>query len=129
MNSDTGTRIDKWLWAARFFKTRGLAKAAIEGGHVHINGARAKPARNVHTGDTLDLTIGERKITLVVAGLSDTRGPAPVAQLLYAETPESLARADAARAERRLGAPARTGGRPTKRDRRAIHRFNEGADR
>ncbi|KAA3653403.1 MAG: RNA-binding S4 domain-containing protein [Proteobacteria bacterium] len=129
MNDDAETRIDKWLWAARFFKTRGLAKTAIDGGHVHINGTRAKPARCVHPGDTLDLTIGERKITLVVAGLSNTRGPAPVAQQLYAETPESLARAEAARAERRLGQPVRTGGRPTKRDRRAIHRFNEGADR
>ncbi|MBT0960946.1 RNA-binding S4 domain-containing protein [Denitromonas iodatirespirans] len=127
MSAD-GERIDKWLWAARFYKTRSLAKAAVDGGHVHVNGTRVKPARMLHPGDTLEITLGTRKVTLTVAGLSERRDPAPVAQLLYAETPESLARAEAERAQRLAQGPARQGGRPTKRDRRLIHRFNESGD-
>ncbi len=127
MTSDTGPRIDKWLWAARFFKTRGLAKTAIDGGHVHLNGVRAKPARTLRCGDLLDITVATRKLTVVVEALSETRGPASIAQQLYAETPESIARGEAIRAQRAAQSEPRQGGRPTKRDRRAIHRFNEDA--
>lgn len=128
MSAEAAERIDKWLWAARFFKTRGLAKTAVDGGHVHVNGCRVKPARLLHPGDTVDITLGMRKVTLTVLALSERRGPAPVAQQLYAETQESLARAETERLERRAQGPVRQGGRPTKRDRRLIHRFNESGD-
>ncbi|HPR07499.1 MAG TPA: RNA-binding S4 domain-containing protein [Denitromonas sp.] len=127
MSTETGPRIDKWLWAARFFKTRGLAKTAIDGGHIHLNGVRAKPARTLRCGDLLDITVGTRRISVVVEALSESRGSATVAQQLYTETPESIAHADAMRAQRAAQAEPRQGGRPTKRDRRAIHRFNEDA--
>jgi ribosome-associated heat shock protein Hsp15 len=127
VSTETGPRIDKWLWAARFFKTRGLAKTAIDGGHIHLNGVRAKPARTLRCGDLLDITVGTRRISVVVEALSESRGSATVAQQLYTETPESIARADAMRAQRAAQTEPRQGGRPTKRDRRAIHRFNEDA--
>src|SRR5690349_13592162 len=88
-------RIDKWLWAARLFKTRALAATAVDGGKVHLNGARTKPAKHVKVGDTLDVQRGDDELTLRVLGLSTRRGSAPVATLLYEETPES----QAARAE------------------------------
>ena len=84
-------RIDKWLWAARFYKTRALATEAVLGGHVHLNGARVKPAKEVRTGDTLVIRIGTIEWAVVVAGLAEKRGPASVARTLYDETPESLA--------------------------------------
>ena len=117
-------RIDKWLWAARLFKTRALAAAAVEGGKVHLNGARTKPAKHVRIGDTLAVQRGEDQRTLHVLALSTRRGPASVAATLYAETPESqTARAERA-ARRALDALApRPGARPTKRDRRAIDRL------
>lgn len=122
---DDDVRIDKWLWAARFFKTRGLAADAIDGGKVEVNGARAKRARVVRVGDRVRLRIGPYEHQIVVRSVSDRRGPAPEAALLYEETSESrIARerqAEQMRADRDVFAPAR--GRPTKRDRRQITRL------
>lgn len=118
-------RLDTWLWAARFFKTRTLAQTAIEGGKVHVNGHAAKPARLVRPGDQLDLTLGEARWHIVIEALNAQRRPAPEARTLYRETPESAARREAEQEARRLapspGSDAR--GRPTKRDRRQITRF------
>ncbi len=118
-------RIDKWLWAARFYKTRGLAARAIEGGHVKLAGERVKPSKEVKVGDCLRIHAGEQDWEVHVLEISDRRGPATVARLLYAETEASLAQRLARLEERRLHAsPAPTQkGRPTKRDRRLIHRF------
>lgn len=118
-------RLDKWLWAARFFKTRSLASQAIENGRVRLNGDRAKPAREIRAGDRLQLHIGEFDWTLTVLGLSMQRGPAPTAQLLYEEDPASHARRQQQVRDRKLAASpeAAIKGRPTKRDRRQIHRF------
>ena len=124
----TSLRIDKWLWAARFFKTRSLATEAIHAGHIKLNGNTVKPARELRLGDTLDLAIGDEKWTVEVLGLNDLRRPASEAQQLYAETPESHDRRAAAKEARRL-APAPGSdlrGRPTKKDRRQIRGFNEG---
>lgn len=122
-------RIDKWLWAARFFKTRGLAVRAIEGGKVRLNQQRVKPAKDLKPGDELVIQIGELEWTLNVVELSERRGPAPVASRLYAETAPSHERRMAAVEARRLqGAPPRhERGRPTKKDRRMIRRFTEEA--
>lgn len=121
-------RIDKWLWAARFFKTRGLAQLAIEQGRVKIDGARVKVARAVHVGDRVEIEIGELKREIAVMGLATQRGPAPQAQALYQETAQSIADR-AARAESRRLAPepahAIEGGRPTKRSRRDIERLRD----
>lgn len=115
-------RIDKWLWAARFFKTRGAATDAVSGGRVHLNGARAKPAKEVKAGDTIDLRIDQLAWTVVVQGVADKRGPASVARTLYAETPDSVAAREQRSAELRLSRPlgADLGARPTKQDRRRI---------
>jgi ribosome-associated heat shock protein Hsp15 len=115
-------RIDKWLWAARFFKTRSLATEAVAGGKVHVNDTRAKPARELHVGDTVDMTIGGLRRTVVVRGLAGKRGPAPVAQALYVETAESIERREQQLAERKLSRPlgADLGARPTKLDRRRL---------
>ncbi|MEZ5099119.1 MAG: S4 domain-containing protein [Thermoleophilia bacterium] len=123
-----GVRIDKWLWAARFFKTRSLAQEAVEGGRVHLAGNRVKPSREVRVGDTLEVTIGDATLTVVVRGLSDRRGPAAVAQALYEETPESADRRARQREQRRLAAPlgADLGERPTKRDRRRLEALRKG---
>jgi ribosome-associated heat shock protein Hsp15 len=114
-------RIDRWLWAARLFKTRGLAHDAIVGGHVRVNGERVKPARDVRAEDVLEVRVGDVVRTVVVLGVAERRGPAKVAATLYQETAESLA-ARARRAEERRLEPAfgdyRIGGRPTKLDRR-----------
>ena len=114
-------RIDRWLWTARFFKTRALAHDAIAGGHVRVNGERVKPARDVRADDVLEVRVGEVVRTVVVLGIAQRRGPAKVAATLYQETAESLA-ARARRAEERRLEPAfgdyRIGGRPTKLDRR-----------
>ncbi len=120
-------RIDKWLWAARFFKTRGLAQTAIENGRVLLGDARIKPAHSVKVGDRLVVGAGERTFEIEVLGLSETRGPAPVAQALYRESESSVARR-AAEAERRrfVREPAAAiAGRPTKRDRRELGRVKE----
>jgi ribosome-associated heat shock protein Hsp15 len=115
-------RIDKWLWAARFFKTRSLASEAVVGGRVHVNGTRVKPAKDVRAGDTVELSIGELRWTVVVTGVAERRGPAKAAQALYEETAESVARRERLAAERRLARPlgAESGARPTKQDRRRL---------
>jgi ribosome-associated heat shock protein Hsp15 len=118
-------RLDKWLWAARFFKTRSLATQAIDHGQVKLNGDRIKPAREIRAGDRLVIHIGEFDWTLTVNALSMQRGPAPVAQTLYEEDPASQARRQQQVSERKLAVnpAAAIKGRPTKRDRRQIHRF------
>jgi ribosome-associated heat shock protein Hsp15 len=118
-------RLDKWLWAARFFKTRSLATQAIDHGQVKLNGERIKPAREVRPGDRLEIHIGDFDWTLTVNALSMQRGPAPVAQRLYEEDPASHARRQQQVSDRKLAASpaASIKGRPTKRDRRLIHRF------
>lgn len=118
-------RIDKWLWAARFFKTRSMATKAVSGGHVHVNGSRVKPARYVHMGDTMTIRRGHVEFEVVVLGLSDRRGPAAQARKLYEETDESVAQREKSAHERRLlkpfdKAPDR---KPDKRDRRKIRKF------
>jgi ribosome-associated heat shock protein Hsp15 len=115
-------RIDKWLWAARFFKTRSLAAQAVDSGKVHVNGERCKPARDIRVGDDLRVRTGEVEWQVVVRELSDRRGPASVAQTLYEETLESRARREEQAALRKLAKePAREiKGRPTKRDRRRL---------
>ena len=121
--SKAGVRLDKWLWAARFFKTRSLAAEEIARGRVLVNGQLAKASREVRPGDTLGLRQGVVARTVVVLGVSAVRGPAPVAQALYQETPESVAAREAAARDRRLTPePATTieHGRPTKRDRRQL---------
>jgi ribosome-associated heat shock protein Hsp15 len=119
------TRIDKWLWAARFFKTRTLATEAIARGHAQVDGKDVKPSRELKVGDTLDIWQAQIRKTIVVVGLSDQRGSAPVAQALYAETPESAAKRAADSEQRRLSPePAHSieHGRPTKRDRRELQK-------
>ncbi len=113
-------RLDVWLWAARFYKTRSLAADAVRGGHVDVGGEQAKAARDVRVGDVIEITGGPAKRTVVVRALADRRGPAPEAQLLYEETPESVERRAHERELRRLAPPpgADLAGRPTKRDRR-----------
>ena len=91
MSAMDAVRIDKWLWAARFYKTRSAATEAVLGGRVHVNGERVKPAKDVHVGDRLELTIGDTRRTVVVRGVAEKRGPASVAATLYEETPESIA--------------------------------------
>ena len=118
-------RLDKWLWAARFFKTRSLATQAIEHGRVKLNDEHAKPAREIKPGDRLEIQMTDASWMLVVRGLSVQRGPASVAQRLYEESPESVARRQQQAAERKQTAhpAAAVKGRPTKRARRQIHRF------
>ncbi len=125
MNEDTRVRLDKWLWAARFFKTRGLAAEDIGRGRVSVNGQVAKASRELKPGDLLQWRQGTVQRTVKVLALSLQRGPAPQAQALYAETPESIAAREKAAEVRQLGAePAASieQGRPTKRDRREIAR-------
>jgi ribosome-associated heat shock protein Hsp15 len=119
----TAVRLDKWLWAARFFKTRTLAADEIGKGRVEVNGQPAKAARELKPGDKVGFRQGAVARTVVVKGLSDVRGPAPVAQALYEETPESVEARQRAAEQRRLGvepAQAIEHGRPTKRDRRQL---------
>jgi ribosome-associated heat shock protein Hsp15 len=115
-------RVDKWLWAARFYKTRSAATDAVLGGRVHINGARVKPAKDIRPGDEIELTLGVVHRVVEVLALSDKRGPATVAATLYRETPESVEARERAAAERRLARPlgADLGVRPTKLDRRRL---------
>lgn len=122
-------RIDKWLWSARFYKTRSLASEEIDKGRVQVNGQEVKPAREVKVGDTVAMRREGVTRTVVVKGLSNMRGPAPVAQQLYEETPESVkAREDAATQRRYAPEPAQTieHGRPTKRDRRDLDQSRQG---
>jgi ribosome-associated heat shock protein Hsp15 len=125
-------RIDKWLWAARFYKTRTLASEEIDKGRVHINGVAVKPAREVKAGDTVLVRIGTVSRSVVVQGVSDKRGGAPQAALLFTETPESIQARLAAAEQRRLApepALGHTQGRPTKRERRDTDRVWDGQDR
>lgn len=126
--SETGAvRLDKWLWAARFFKTRALAKQAIEGGKVRCDGQRAKVSREVRIGAKLTVSQGWDDLDIEVVALSDRRGPAPQARALYAETAESVARREQAAAERKALAASlpQHPDRPTKKQRRLIHRFKQ----
>ena len=118
---DDKVRLDKWLWAARFFKTRALAKAAIEGGKVHCRGERCKPSKEPKLGDELMIRIGFDERTVVIRALSAVRRGAPEAQMLYEETPQSLAAREDAAAQRKAGALGmQTDGRPSKKQRRQI---------
>ena len=123
-----GIRVDRWLWAARFFRTRSQAKAAVEGGHVRVNGGRTKPAKEVKLGDTLTIRRGFAEYTVEVADVADRRGNAQAAALLYEETRESVARRETEAAKRRLEriGLATSGGRPTKRDRRRLRDLQDG---
>lgn len=125
-------RLDKWLWAARFYKTRSLAADEIGKGRISVNGQPAKPARELRVGDRVELRQGPVQRCVLVRGLSAVRGPAPVAQALYQETAESLAaRQQVAEARRLAAEPALsiTQGRPTKRDRRELTRTQAGWQR
>ena len=118
------TRIDKWLWAARFYRTRGKAKEAIDGGKVHINGTHAKPSKELNIGDMLELTQGWDEKTVVVKALSDVRRSSQIAQELYAETAASLAKREHIAEQRKAsGDQVRSEGRPSKKNRRLIHQF------
>ena len=122
-------RVDKWLWAARFFKTRSAAQTAVSGGKVKLYGERIKPAKEIDVGDELAVGIGQYEWVVTVAGLADRRGPAAVAVKLYEESVESRERRLAQIAERKVQSIARgeRKGRPTKRERRQIIRFREKA--
>jgi ribosome-associated heat shock protein Hsp15 len=121
----TETRIDKWLWAARFFKTRSLAATAVKGGKVRINGGRSKPSRLVKAGDQLHITRGDFEFDITIDVVAEKRGPAKQAMQLYTESDESIQRreqlVDDKRIERRAG--AQYGGRPDKKDRRHLRRL------
>ncbi|OOG23797.1 RNA-binding protein [Thioalkalivibrio denitrificans] len=118
-------RIDKWLWAARFFKTRGLAGEAVIGGKVHVDGERVKPARGLRIGEVLRITRGHDVLEVVVRGFNEQRRPASEAQQLYEETEASRTRREAQAEQRRLlrDAMPRTDHRPDKRERRRIRKF------
>jgi len=120
-------RIDKWLWVARFYKTRSLAQQAVEGGKIKLNGERVKPAKELKPGDALSIHIGAYEWMIYVVKVSDKRGPAAVAQTLYEETPESLAHRSEQIALRKFVSDpsAERQGRPTKRERRQLDRWRE----
>lgn len=121
MNS---VRVDKWLWAARFFKTRSLAQRAVRGGHVEVNGNPCKPARSIAPGDRMRVVRGETVFELEVQALAERRGPAEVARDLYAETEASIARRQQRAEQRRLTAADQPRRRPDKRERRRIRSFS-----
>jgi ribosome-associated heat shock protein Hsp15 len=121
-------RVDRWLWAARFFKTRSLATEAVDGGRVHVNGDRVKAARMLRTGDRLEVRRGAELVEVVVVGLAEQRGPAAAARALYEETEASVARRAALAEQQRMlaaGTP-RFERRPDKKQRRAIARYRRG---
>jgi ribosome-associated heat shock protein Hsp15 len=126
--SDDSVRLDKWLWAARFYKTRSLATAAVTAGEVRVARERVKPARVMKPGDELQIRRGDDAMDIVVRELSDVRGPAPVAQRLYEETEESQRRRAVAAERRRLAREPALDikGRPTKRDARVLRRLRGG---
>src|SRR5258705_3735949 len=123
-------RLDKWLWAARFFKTRAASSTAVAGGKVQVNGSRAKPAKQVRVGDTLRVRVGPYEWIVTVRAVTERRGSARDAQLLYDESPEGrAARERLPEAHRIAPAPNYQGqGRPTKKERRELQRFEEGED-
>lgn len=123
---DIRVRLDKWLWAARFFKTRALASQAVGGGKVDVNGQSTKPSRILRIGDRLEIRRAEEHFTVIVTGLSNRRGPASMAAGLYEETPDSVERREAERRRRRLermALPQPPPRRPDKKSRRQIVRF------
>jgi len=124
-DNDEDVRIDKWLWAARFFKTRALAAEAVVGGKVEVNGGRPKPSRIIRIGDRLNIRRGVHQWVIIVKALGKNRGPASEARLLYEETQESLRERETVSARLKLERPPAFDlpGRPSKRDRRAIQRF------
>lgn len=126
-HSSEKLRLDKWLWAARFFKTRSQAKSAIEGGKVHLGGQRVKVSREISAGDQLQIRQGWDEKTVLVKALSDQRRGAPEAQLLYEETAESIAKRETEASARKAagGMIDRPAQRPNKKQRRQIHRFKE----
>ena len=121
-------RLDKWLWAARFYKTRSAASEAVLGGHVHVNGVRAKPAKEIRAGDTLEIRKRELLWTVEVRALADKRGSAAAAATLYDESAGSRAAREQQQRERRLARPlgADLGERPTKQDRRRLEALRRG---
>ena len=123
-----GVRLDAWLWAARFFRSRTLAKEAVGGGKVEVNGAAGKPARAIKIGDAMRITRGEERFEIEVLALSTRRGSAVEAQALYLEAESSVLAREQAREQRRLSGSdlAKPPGRPDKRARRLIHRFQSG---
>ena len=129
MESPGRVRIDKWLWAARFFKTRTLAAEAVELGRVRVNGERVKPAREARVGDRVEVHVGDLRCEFVIRALSAQRGPAPIAQQLYEEPADSRVRRERRRELLRYGAePARSiKGRPTKREGRVLRSTREAA--
>lgn len=128
-DEDDKVRLDKWLWAARFFKTRALAKAAIESGKVHCRGERCKPGKEPRVGDELQIRIGFDERTVVVQALSIVRRGAPEAQLLYSETPDSIAKREQAAEMRKAGnLGITTDGKPSKKQRRQLFQFRSGDD-
>ncbi|MFZ0330776.1 MAG: S4 domain-containing protein [Acinetobacter bohemicus] len=118
-------RVDKWLWAARFFKTRSISKAAIEGGKVHHNSERVKVSKEIRVGMELTIQQGFDRKTIVIKALSAIRGAAPIAQQLYAETEVSIARRELLATQRKLHNLARPEHRPSKKDRRQISKFKQ----
>jgi ribosome-associated heat shock protein Hsp15 len=128
MVNDSGVRVDVWLWATRFYKTRNLAKQAIEGGKIEVNDAAIKPARMLRMGDRLRISRGIERYVIEVTGLSAMRGPASVAQTLYKETAESLAARESEREMRRLTGAAmdHPHNRPDKHSRKLLREFKEG---
>ena len=124
-------RIDKWLWAACFFKTRSAATEAVAGGHVKVNGERAKPSREITVGDRVELRTSAGRWTLDVRALADRRGPAAAARALYEENPESATAREQRRLEAKSSGPpgANLGARPTKRDRRRLDALRRGRRR
>ena len=130
MGDNRSQRIDKWLWCARFFKTRGQAAEAINGGKVHVDGLRVKPARLVRAGSRLEIRRGESQFDVTVIAVAARRGPAPEARALYEESPESVERRAADRDTKRIERLARPvfEGRPTKRDRRKLSDLKQSGD-
>ena len=126
--AEARVRLDKWLWAARFYKTRNLAKTAVDGGKVHLNGARTKPAKEVVPGDRLTVTRGEVEQTVTVVNVAERRGSATVAATLYEETPESIDTRERLRSERRMRAAGLSvpRSRPNKKQRRALRELKTG---
>lgn len=129
--SSTPVRLDIWLWAARFFRTRQLAKQAVDGGKVQVNGSDGKPAKPVRCGDRLNILREQERFEIEVLGLSEQRGPAPVAQALYQETKSSIVAREVAREQRWLtgGAAPRPPSRPDKRARRQLRGVDKGVDK
>ena len=121
--SDKGVRIDKWLWAARFFKTRGLATEMVNGGHVQLNGERVKPSKTVACGDEMTILREQERFVVTVTGLAEKRGSAAVARTLYEEHEASIASREQERQKRKLHAAAAPKKRPDKKARRQIIRF------